>query len=81
MLLIPFQTSLVPSRWKKTLQTMLEKDPGQPWIHRLRIIELFVSQVNAGFQIFIGRKMVWNAIKAKKIHQASFRSTPGKMAI
>ena len=80
MLLIPFQTSLVPYRWKKTVQTMLEKDPGQPWIHRLRIIELFDSQLNAGFQIFIGRKMVWNAVKEKKLHNSSFGSTPGKMA-
>ena len=80
MLLIPFQTALVPYRWRKTVQTMLEKDPGQPWIHRLRIIELFDSQVNAGFQIFIGRKMVWNAVKEKKLHNSSFGSTPGKMA-
>ncbi len=80
MLLIPFQTTLVPHRWKKTVQTMLEKDPGHPWIHRLRIIELFDSQVNAGFQIFIGRKMVWEAVKRKQLHPASFGSTPGKMA-
>ena len=80
MLLIPFQTALVPQRWKKTVQTMLEKDPGSPWIHRLRIIELFDSQVNAGFQIFIGRKMVWEAVKRNQLHPASFGSTPGKMA-
>ena len=80
MLLIPFQTALVPQRWKKTVQTMLEKDPGHPWIHRLRIIELFDAQVNAGFQLFIGRHMVWEAVKQKKLHVASYGSTPGKMA-
>ncbi len=80
MLLIPFQTAVVPSRWKKTVQTMLEKDPGNPWIHRLRIIELFDAQVNAGFQLFIGRKMVWNAVQNNKLHPASYGSTPGKMA-
>ena len=80
LLLIPFQTGLVPYRWKKTVQTLLEKDPGHPWIHRLRIIELFDSQVNAGFQIFIGRKMVWEAVRNNKLHPASFGSTPGKMA-
>ena len=80
MLLIPFQTALVPNRWKKTVQTMLEKDPGHPWIHRLRIIELFDSQVNAGFQIFIGRKMVWSAVERNKLHESSYGSTPGKMA-
>ena len=80
LLIIPFQTSMVPNRWKKTVQTMIEKDPGHPWIHRLRIIELFDAQVNAGFQIFIGRRMVWNAVKQKQLHPASFGSTPGKMA-
>ena len=47
LLLIPFQTGMVPSRWRKTVQTMLEKEPGAPWIHRLRIIELFDAQANA----------------------------------
>ena len=79
MLLIPFQTALVPNRWK-TVQTMLEKDPGHPWVHRLRIIELFDSQLNAGFQFFIGRKMVWSAVERKKLYPASYGSTPGKMA-
>ena len=78
MLLIPFQTALVPNRWKKTVQTMLEKDPGHPWIHRLRIIELFDSQVNAGFQIFIGRKMVWSAVERNKLHESSYGSTQEK---
>ena len=80
MLLLPFQTALVPHRWKKTVQTMLEKDPGHPWIHRLRIIELFDAQVNAGFQLFIGRHMVWAAVNQRKLHDASYGSTPGKMA-
>ncbi len=79
-LLIPFQTGLVPSRWRRTVQTMLEKDPGQPWIHRLRIIELFDAQVNAGFQLFIGRRMIWEAVVAERLHPASYGSTPGKMA-
>ena len=59
---------------------MLEKDPGHPWIHRLRIIELFDSQLNAGFQFFIGRRMVRSAVRGNKLHPASFGSTPGKMA-
>ena len=59
---------------------MLEKEPGQPWIHRLRIIELFDAQVNAGFQLFIGRKMVWEAVQNQQLHPASYGSTPGKMA-
>lgn len=62
LLLIPFKTGMVPIQWRKTVQIMLEKEPGAPWIHRLRIIELFDAQANAGFQIFVGRNMMRHAV-------------------
>ena len=80
LLLIPFQTGMVPVRWRRTVQTMLEKDPGSPWIHRLRIIELFDAQANAGFQIFVGRKMMRHAVENNLLCEESFGSTPGKMS-
>ena len=80
LLLIPFTTGIVPSRWRRTVQTMIEKEPGAPWIHRLRIIELFDAQANAGFQIFVGRKMMHYAVKQNLLQAESFGSTPGKMA-
>ena len=80
MLLIPFVISRVPIRWRKTVQTMLQKEPKAPWIHRLRIIELFDAQVNAGFQIFIGRRMIRTAVDGGQLHEASYGSTPGQMA-
>ena len=80
LLLIPFKIGLVPSRWRHTVQTMLEKEPGSPWIHRLRIIELFDAQANAGFQLFVGRKMMQHAVTNDLLQEESFGSTPGKMA-
>ena len=80
LLLIPFMTGIVPRRWRQTVQTMLEKEPGASWIHRLRIIELFDAQANAGFQIFVGRRMIKNAVSNKLLQPESFGSTPGKMA-
>lgn len=80
LLLIPFQTGIVPTRWRRTVQTMIEKEPGVPWIHRLRIIELFDAQANAGFQIFIGRKLMHHAVKNSLLSEESYGSTPGKMA-
>ena len=59
---------------------MLEKEPGSPWIHRLRIIELFDAQANAGFQIFVGRKLMQHAVDNQLLREESFGSTPGKMA-
>ncbi len=80
LLLIPFKTGIVPSRWRRTVQTMIEKEPSAPWIHRLRIIELFDAQANAGFQIFVGRNMMRYAVHNNLLEEESFGSTPGKMA-
>ena len=80
LLLIPFLTGMVPIRWRRTVQTMLQKEPGAPWIHRLRIIELFDAQANAGFQIFVGRRMMHHAVTNNLLSEESFGSTPGKMA-
>ena len=80
LLLIPFLTGMAPIRWRRTVQTMLEKESGSPWIHRLRIIELFDAQANAGFQIFIGRHMMHHAVQNNLLSEESFGSTPGKMA-
>ena len=81
LLLIPFMTGMVPVRWRRTVQTMIEKEPGAPWIHRLRIIELFDAQANAGFQIFVGRRMMRHAVAENLLCEESFGSTPGKMAV
>ena len=72
-----FLYSFVPERWSSTVQVMLEKDPGSPWIHRLRIIELFDAQVNAGFQVFVGRRMIHKAMDRDLLHESSYGSTPG----
>ena len=80
LLLIPFKLGMVPERWRRTVQIMLEKEQGAPWIHRLRIIELFDAQANAGFQIFIGRKLIQQAVNSKSLQMESYGSTPGKTA-
>ena len=81
LLLIPFKLGMVPERWRRTVQTMLEKEPGSPWIHRLRIIELFDAQVNAGFQIFVGRNLIQQAVRSHALQMESYGSTPGKTAV
>ena len=50
-----------PDRWTVALQVRLEKEPGQPKIHRLRIIQLLEYDMNSYFGITIGRKMIYNA--------------------
>ena len=62
------------------MQLMMEKYPGRPWLHRLRIIELFDAHLNAALQILVGRKMVYKAVDNGLIHQSAFGSVPGKTA-
>jgi len=54
---LPFQVGFVPDRWKKTVNIMLEKEPGNSHCHRLHIIALFQSDLNQAKQIIIGRRL------------------------
>ena len=80
MLLLPFKFAYVPERWAQTVQILLEKDSGAPWTHRLRIIELFDSQLNAGLQIIFGKRMVRNALDRGLIHPSTYGSIPNRTA-
>jgi hypothetical protein len=46
MMSIPFQVRILPHRWKKVTDIMLEKSPGDSRCHRLQIIALFESDLN-----------------------------------
>ena len=49
-------------------------------LSKLNFIELFDAQANAGFQIFIGHKMIQNAVEQNLLQEESYGSTPGKIA-
>ena len=80
LLFIPFKYAYVPTRWAQTIQVMLEKDVGSPWTHRLRIIELFDAQLNAGMQVFFGKRMVNKALHTGNIHPSAYGSVPHRTA-
>ena len=80
LMTLPFKYSFAPKRWCKTVQVMLEKNPGSPWSHRLRIIELFDAQLNAAMQMVFGKRMVHNAVDNETIHPSAFGSVPGRNA-
>lgn len=80
MMVLPFMYGFSPKRWCSSVQLMLQKDPGHPWIHRLRIIELLDASLNAALMILIGRKMIHYINDKNIIHQSAYGSVPGRTA-
>ena len=80
LMMMPFRFAMVPQRWAKTIQIMLEKDQGNPWSNRLRIIELFDAQLNCGMQVIFGQRMVRNGLQWGLVHDSAYGSVPARTA-
>lgn len=81
MMSIPFQTGIVPERWRRVTDIMLEKSPGDSRCHRLRIIALFESDLNHAKRILIGRKVSHLLEDTKMLSEMQYGSRPGKRCI
>ena len=42
-------TGVIPERWQKTVNLMLEKIPGRPFVNKIRIIHILEADMNAFF--------------------------------
>eukprot|EP00957_Ditylum_brightwellii_P141129 10751688-Ditylum_brightwellii.AAC.1 len=40
MMSIPWLAGFTPLRWERGIDCMLEKDPGNPWLYKLRLAAL-----------------------------------------
>ncbi len=82
--LIMIQTAVkwgyVPERWKEVLTLMLEKKPGQPYLHRLRPINLYESEVNALLKHMIAKVLIGHAEGNHLLHDAQWGSRPLRRA-
>ena len=67
---IVIQSGISVPRWSNAITVLLEKDPGQPRIHRLRIIHLFEADLNfsssysGGGDLYIGQWILIFFMKA-----------------
>ena len=65
-------------RWCNATSVMLEKDAGNPRIHRLRIIHLFEADFNFFLKLQWGHRLVRRAVDLDLLHESQYGSTPGK---
>lgn len=78
MMSIPFQVGIVPDRWTKVTDIMLEKTSGDSQCHCLWIIALFESDLNHAKRILIGRKIMHLLEDNHMLTDMQFGSRPGK---
>jgi len=76
-----FQTGLSISRFQAGLQVILEKKAGNIHIDNLRAILLMEGDFNAAMKIFIGARLVNNALSLNLIPDECYGSRPGCTAI
>ena len=80
MLNIGLITGQALDRWKRTVSLMLEKDTGQPKLHRLRIIQLFEADYNFLLSLVFGHRLMTFARKFCKLNESQYGSMSGKQA-
>ena len=78
MINIGLKTGQALDCWKKTVSIMLEKDVGQPKLHRLRIIQLFKADYNFLLSLVFGHRLMTFARKHCKMNELQYRSMSGK---
>ena len=70
---------IVYDRWAVTFHCMLQKE-FRPYIHRLRIIQLFEADFNAVQKILLARRLMRHTEKKNMNSEQTFGSRPGRRA-
>ena len=81
MMNIAIQHGIALDRWSNSVTVMIEKDPGDPKINRLRIIHLFEADFNLFLKLQWGSRLVKRAVKKDLLNSGQYGSTPGKVAM
>ncbi|KAI2505456.1 hypothetical protein MHU86_8979 [Fragilaria crotonensis] len=67
-------------RWCNAVNILIEKDPGQPKITRLRIIHLFEADFNFFLKLIWGSRLVKRAVSMKLLNDGQHGSIPQRKA-
>jgi hypothetical protein len=57
---IPIQMGFSPTRWQTVVNAMLEKTPGMPLLHKLRVIHILEADYNLSLKMIFGRQLMTN---------------------
>ena len=78
---VAIKSGISISHWSKATNIMLEKDIGNPCIHRLRIIHLFEADFNLYMKMQWGKRLVRRATKHLLLNTGQFGSVPNRTSI
>jgi hypothetical protein len=60
---IPLKNGFSPTRWQTIINAMLEKIPGTPLLHKLRVIHILEADYNLTLKAIFGRRLMKNCEK------------------
>ncbi len=78
---IAIERGIAIPRWSQATNILIEKDPGNPKIHRLRIIHLFEADFNFFLKLQWGHRLVRHAEKLNLLNEGQHGSRPGRTAM
>jgi len=81
MIIFAGKFGVPPSQWEEAVQPIIEKDPGNPKITKMRNLCLLDSAMNMLFPIVFGHQMLHKASKLGILSQYQFGAHCGHMAI
>lgn len=73
-----FSTGRPLHRWGKIVNIMIEKIPGQPYLHKLRVIQIMEADYNLALKSVFGRQLLWHGEEHNAYHDAQGGSRPGR---
>jgi hypothetical protein len=74
-----FQYCFSYPHWRVSWHCMLQKDKV-PYLHRLRIIQLFEGDFNGALKYLLGRLLMYHIVHQNECDKQAFGSIPGRTA-